>query len=121
MVGCIYTKGPRQGERFCLRIIHFHRKGGTSLALLKAADGIRYCTCRETRQRLGLLTDDAKWKRAMRNGFVSSYQAHTNLFALIISHYRPAEQKELVIIQKDMFFTDPKADFEMSWVSEMNR
>ncbi|CDF36420.1 ATP dependant DNA helicase [Chondrus crispus] len=105
-VGRIYTVSPREGERYFLRLLLTQVPGATSFENLRNIDGEQCNSFRQACLRLGLLADDAEWKRAIRDSFRSSFVPLSHLFATILAHCQPSDPLSLWNNHLDMFLTD---------------
>lgn len=62
--------------------------------------------------RLGVLSDDAEWKRAVKDAFASSIRPLTELFAMILAYCEPADPKDIFDELKENFISDLQNRFK---------
>jgi len=90
----LYFVHPRQGERFCLRILLLHARGATSFADLRTPQNgdAPYATFRQAAIARGLLNDEAEWKLCLSSAteFVMPFGLR-DIFATILYHGSPAD------------------------------
>ena len=90
----LYFVHPRQGERFCLRLLLLHVRGATNFADLRtpAHGGAPYSTFREAAIALGLLNDEDEWRNCLDSAkeFVMPAGLR-DIFATILFHASPAD------------------------------
>ena len=91
VVSRIYTVSPREGERYYLRMLLHHVRGATSFKDIRTVDGEECPSYREACRLRGLLIDDQEWKKALDEGFRSSFVPLTELFATILIHCSPSD------------------------------
>lgn len=113
-VGRIYTVIPRGGEQFYLRTLLPHGLGAASFEEMKTVDGEIFTTYCEKCFCRGFLSDDAGWKRSLRDAFRSSFQPLTELFAIILAHCESSSPLNILIKSKNHFSQDLAADSEPS-------
>lgn len=96
IVGRIYMVIPREVEHYYPRTILHYIPGATSFQDMRKFESNTYSTCRETSMRQGLLCNDAEWKRALRDPFISSFWPLTELFANIFDYCDPADLRNII-------------------------
>ena len=106
----MYFVHPRQGERYCLRLLLLHVRGATSWLDLRTVPGhvAPFATFRGAAVARGLLTDGQEWFNCLSEA--RGYQmpfAMRDLFATILCHGMPADQRALW----DAFSQDLCEDF----------
>ena len=107
-IGRINGVLPSQGERYYLRLLLSHKAGATSYDDLRMFDGSVYPTYKATCLAMGLLEDDAEWRRSLEEtaGFGSSQQIRAT-FAVILQFCTPSEPETLW----EMFREEMSDDF----------
>lgn len=114
VVGNMFTAVPREGERYFLRIHFQHISPGKSFRYLRIVDEILYSTDRKTCARVGLISDDDEWRRAIRDSFVSSLQLLFHLFATIIAQCFPVDPLNLYTDALHMLIENLGNDLEVN-------
>lgn len=88
VVGRTLTVSPREGELYYINDRMIHRKIAKVSADIRTVSSMVCETCREAPQKLGILTDDAEWKRAYQDGIKSFLQPLTKIGAVSFSYFR---------------------------------
>lgn len=88
--------GPKEGERFFLRILLAHVKGAKSFVDLRTIKGVVYDTFRDAANELGLLESDKHYDYCLKEAsHWMTGKFLRELFALILVHNTPADPKTL--------------------------
>ena len=86
------TAHPREGERFYLRTLLNVVVGASSYEALRTVDGEVCATFREACDHLGLLDDDAEWRRCLAQAAETEVPSLLRrLFVYIVAENGPAE------------------------------
>ena len=95
-IGRMYFVGPRDVERFCLRLLLHHVAGAQSFAALRTYQSVEYVTFKEAAQKRGLLQDDTAWDNLLSEAATSQMGAQLRqLFATILVYNQPTEPEKL--------------------------
>ncbi len=65
MIGRMYTVSPREGERHFLCLLLLHITGAKSFVDTRTVDGEECSAFRQACSAIGLLADDAEWRRVL--------------------------------------------------------
>ena len=88
----MFTAHPREGERFYLRTLLNVVVGASSYEALRTVDGEVCATFREACDHLGLLDDDAEWRRCLAQATETEVPSLLRrLFVYIVAENGPAE------------------------------
>jgi len=110
-VSRIYNIHPDAGEKYYLRLLLLNVQGATSFEALKTVDAIVHPTFLEACKAMGLLADDAEWKRCLEEAcYYQSAQALRTLFVVILLNNSPTNVPELF----DLAFENTTLQNEMS-------
>ena len=106
MVGRLYTVSPREGERYYLRMLLLHVPGACSFEEMRIVDGEVLGSFRDACSARGLLTDDAEWRKALRQSFASHFVPLSHVFATILAYCDPSDPLRLWNEHKSLFISD---------------
>jgi hypothetical protein len=85
VVSRVYAIHPTDGDKFYLRLLLHIVEGAPSFEALRTVEGIMHPTFLEACRALGLLADDAEWKRCLRDAcHYKSAKSLRTLFAVIL-------------------------------------
>ena len=106
-MGRIYTVSPKQGERFCLRLLLFTVRCPTSFEDLRTFEGHPYQTYRGSSLARGLLENDNIQGLALQEAAVRSFPKQLrNMFAMLLTHASPSDSMALWLEFKVMLTED---------------
>lgn len=111
VVARICTVSLREGEWYYLRALLLHVPEATLFADKRSVGGEAHTAYRKACFHRGLLSDDAEWKRALRDSFESVIQPPTELMAMILAHGVPSNPKQFFEDFKDTFIADIRTRF----------
>ena len=96
VIARIYSVGPRQREKFYLRMLLLHVRGARSFSEMKVYDDVRYDTYEEVCRERGLLTDDTEWRRTLEEACgIATCRQIRELFVTILGCCEPSNPREL--------------------------
>lgn len=97
-IGRIYFVHPKDGERYCLRLLLLNIRGPTSFESFRIAPGgnVPLSTYREAALAHQLLEDDQEWHRCLHDvALHASAHSLRHLFAMVLCHCAPSNPADL--------------------------